>query len=52
MALLHRGKGQVWSGKDRRKSGTSNYRGPERREDMRRKKTIERIIHHLERQLD
>lgn len=52
MAVLNRRKGRGWSGRERRKSDNPNYRGPERRVDMKRKKTLDRIIHQLERQLD
>lgn len=52
MSLLSRRKVHGWTGRDRRKSDNPKYQGPERREDVKRKKTLDRIIHQLERQLD
>ena len=39
------------NGKDRRKFDDPKYRGPERRVEMKRKKTINRILELLEKQL-
>jgi hypothetical protein len=40
-----------WPGKERRKHDDPNYKGPERRLERKRRKTIEQIIARLEKKL-
>ena len=46
-----KGKKNRTSGKDRRKFDDPKYNGPERRNKMKRKKSIDRILELLEKQL-
>ena len=45
------GNEHTWSGKDRRKRDDPDYSGPERRLEKKRERTVNRIIKHLERQV-